>query len=392
MGTHSQPARRRRNRLLPLAVAVAFTLAVALESSNAGWPDLSGVTGRASSTAERDGASSAARRSGGVDKRKLMTTAAKALGQMVVTRFSGTEPPAELLRRARRGEIGGVILFADNTSAGEDAVAGAIGRLQRAARAGNNPPLLVMVDQEGGEIRRLPGPPKAAPRDFGSDEQSYEQGHATGEYLRALGIAVNLAPVADVARGSTFLGSRAFGSSPTAVAARACAFATGLRDSGVAATLKHFPGLGRAAINTDEGPTTVDQPADALRADYAPYESCAAEPLTLVMISSARYPSLGADVPAVMSTAIHRREARLAGIEAVTISDDLEAPAIASETTPARRAIEAGLDLLLYARSEATSAYAYSRLLADVEEGRLKAEPVRRAARRILKLKAALAR
>ena len=74
----------------------------------------------------------------------------------------------------------------------------------------------------------------------------------TGDALRALGINVDLAPVADVAGPTaSFLGTRTFSDSPDTVAQAACGFASGLAQGGVGATLKHFPGLGRAPGNTD---------------------------------------------------------------------------------------------------------------------------------------------
>jgi beta-N-acetylhexosaminidase len=314
-----------------------------------------------------------------------------ALGQMIVARFNGADPSSAFLSRIRRGEIGGVILFEENLEGGEARVAGLVQRLQAAAREGDNPPLLVMVDQEGGSVKRLPGPP-AKPAAAMTTDDAEAEGEATGSHLADLGIYVDLAPVADVRHPGSFLGSRAFGSDADEVAALACAFAAGLRSQGVAATLKHFPGLGRATVNTDEAPVTVDASPDELQADYASYEECAAEPRTLVMVDSAVYPRLTGGEPAVMSPDVYRRELPRVGADGVTISDDLEAPAIQNETTPARRSINAGLDLLLYARTESTSATAYARLLEDVEAGAIPASTVEAAAAKVLALKTELAR
>jgi beta-N-acetylhexosaminidase len=314
----------------------------------------------------------------------------RALGQMLVGRFAGAEPPRQFLARIRAGEVGGVILFEENLVGGESAVSAVVERLQEAASAGGNPPLLIMLDQEGGSVKRLPGPPAVAAAAMSSPAQAAEQGEATGRYLRALGIDVDLAPVADVRHAGGFLGSRAFGITPATVASRACAFAAGLTANGVAATLKHFPGLGFATANTDEGAVTVTAPAEQLRADYVPYRSCGSGPLTLIMVSNAIYPALTGELPAVMSPLTYGREMAAAGVDGVTISDDLETPAIAAQTTPARRAINAGLDLLLYATAEATSATAYPRLLSDLRSGRIDAERVQVAAAKILALKASL--
>jgi beta-N-acetylhexosaminidase len=81
------------------------------------------------------------------------------LGQMIVARFSGPSPSASFLARIRAGEIGGVILFADNVAGGLAATKALTDRLQSAAEEGSNPPLLIMTDQEGGDVKRLTGPP-----------------------------------------------------------------------------------------------------------------------------------------------------------------------------------------------------------------------------------------
>jgi len=318
-------------------------------------------------------------------------TVREALGQMVVARYPGLTPTPGLLARVRRGEVGGVILFADNVRDGAQ-VKASVARLNAASRSGGHPKVLVMVDQEGGLVKRLAGPPSRAASAMRTPTIAEREGRATGRMLRRLGILVDLAPVADVAGPRSFLGTRAFGRSPSAVAERACAFAAGLRSAGVAATLKHFPGLGTARTNTDDEPTAIPLGREALRRGYAPYRRCGREPGTLVMLASASYPRAIGPRPAVLERATYRRELPAAGGTALTISDDLEAPAVVAHSTPARRAVNAGLDLLLYARSESGSAVAYQRLLADVRAGRIRERRVQQAALRMLDLKARLAR
>jgi beta-N-acetylhexosaminidase len=198
--------------------------------------------------------------------------------------------------------------------------------------------------------------------------------------------------VADVAHSGTFLGSRAFGPTPRRVATRACAFASGLLRQNVAPALKHFPGLGYARVNTDEAPATVDVSAAALRRDYAAYRRCGTRPGTLAMLSSAVYPRLTGDEPAVLTRSTYTRELPRRGAWPVTISDALETPALANRRTPARRALRAGLDLLLYAGTEQASADAYRVLLRDARAGRIPRERVDEAAKRVLRLKAFLGR
>jgi beta-N-acetylhexosaminidase len=315
------------------------------------------------------------------------------LGQMIVARFSGPVAPQSLLTRIASGQVGGVILFADNLAGGLAATAALTQRLQRAARAGGNPPLLIMTDQEGGEVKRLPGPPWLAPAQMTSASVAFAQGKATGVLLRRVGINVDLAPVADVERAAgSFLGTRAFGSSPALVAQRACAFARGLAGETVGYTLKHFPGLGRAVASTDAGPVSITASPAALRSDYAAYRACAASPLALVMVSSATYPNLTGPLPAVMSPLTYRRELPLAtgGSPVVTISDDLQAGALAGQQAPARHAIGAGVDLLLYASTQQASADAYDILLQEARAGALSRAGIQAAYEAIAALKARL--
>jgi beta-N-acetylhexosaminidase len=294
------------------------------------------------------------------------------VGQKVVTAFSGTAPSPALLRRLRQGHLGGVILFSENIASPEQLRA-LTKRIRRAAAQGGNPPPLIAVDQEGGLVKRLPwAPPSMAAAAMGDPRA---EGAATGRTLKRAWITVDLAPVADVERHPNFLGSRAFGATEAEVAEEACAFARGLQSAGVTPTLKHFPGLGEAAGNTDLERVTIRAP---LR--LAPYRRCAHR--GLVMLSSATYPRLGLH-PAVLEPNAYR----LLSDTTVTISDDLTARAMAGRPDVAVRAARAGLDLLLYGGSEETSAGGYRRLLRAVRQHRLGERRVRASAARIIALK-----
>ena len=313
----------------------------------------------------------------------------KLVGQLIVGRYSGAQPSAAFLASVRAGRLGAVILFADNTADGPAATRQAIAKLQAAARAGGNPPLLIMTDQEGGEVRRLAGPPQLAPADMDSTAVAKAQGVAAGNLLRSAGIDVDLAPVADVERVPNFLGSRSFGSDPDVVAKRACAFARGLQAAGVAYTLKHFPGLGRAAGNTDLQKVTIAAPAAQLRDDYAAYRACGNSPDALIMVSSAVYPSLSGSAPAVTSRRVYGHELPLALSQPnhLTISDALDTPALAGDPKPALHAIDAGLDLALLPGNEHESAHAYAQLLRAARRGTLPQSRLRSAAYAVEALK-----
>jgi beta-N-acetylhexosaminidase len=386
-----------RRAFLPVVlVGAVLALAIVIGASSSGrlHPRTSGaaaarlIAGRRVPTALRQSRSSGARSAPSSDL-------GHALGETIVSRMSGTQPSPGLLERVRAGQLGGVILFSENFAAGAAKVASAIDQLQREARAAGTWPLLVMTDQEGGEIRRLAdAPPRLAPAEMDSAQTAHSEGLATGRALRRTGINIDLAPVADVEQLSgSFLGERSFGASPELVAARACAFARGLSEAGVDYTLKHFPGLGTASSSTDAGPVSVRTPASVLRANYSAYSRCGHGPRALVMISNAAYPTLtGTDIPALDAAEVYRTELGRAGVRAVTISDDLQAGAVAGLEHPASRALSAGLDVLLYAQNESAAGEAYGKLEAEIHDGGLSAARVRDAAAEIAGLKLGLSK
>jgi beta-glucosidase-like glycosyl hydrolase len=138
----------------------------------------------------------------------------------------------------------------------------------------------------------------------------------------------------------------------------------------------------------------IDASREELRADYAAYRACGRRPLATVMVSSAVYPALTGPLPAVMSPLAYQRELPAATGRAheVTISDDLQSAAIGAQRAPARHAINAGLDLLMYAQSETASAAAYAALLDEARTGVVSRARVRAAYGAILALKRRAAR
>jgi beta-N-acetylhexosaminidase len=314
---------------------------------------------------------------------------ANALGQLIIGTYAGVTPPGSILRAVRAGQLGAIILMGDNTAAGIASTRHATTELQAAAHAGGNPGLLIMTDQEGGEVRRLPGPPIASASQMASANDTHSQGSAAAALLRSAGVNVDLAPVADVSRIDGFMTQehRTFGSKPSQVAHAACAFADALARGGVAYTLKHFPGLGDAAQSTDSVPVNVTESASNIFADDAAYRLCGHGPLALVMVSSASYEHLTGVAPAVLSSYTYNTLLPNDGIDAVTISDSFESGSIAGLQAPALRALNAGLDMVMYPGYESSSANAYRLLLQDLRGGALHRGRVEAAAQKVLALK-----
>jgi beta-N-acetylhexosaminidase len=288
-------------------------------------------------------------------------TPSRLAGQRIVVGFQGVKTPAAVREMVREGLVAGVILFSDNLPS---RAAGR--RLIRGLQAIRHPPglrdpLLVMVDQEGGLVKRLGGAPTASARQMGARgaDFSREQGRATARNLRGVGINVNLAPVLDVARpGGTIAGTdRGFGSTAARVAETAVPFAGAMQDAGVAATAKHFPGLGAARLNTDFAVERIGLAVSTLRGvDEAPYRGFIASGGELVMLSTAIYPAFSPK-PAAFARPIATGELRSRlGFEGVAITDAPESVAVRDFGGPAKAglaAAEAGVDLLLFSDYQA---------------------------------------
>lgn len=323
---------------------------------------------------------------------------AQLAGQRMVYGFSGTTPPADLVRRIRRGEAGAVIIMGGNV-ASRAALRHLTARLQAIPRpAAVDEPLLIMVDQEGGQVRRIVGPPGRSAAQMGDagPRSTRAAGVATGRMLRAVGVGVDLAPVADVARPGSALSrfGRIFGATPARVSRSAVAFADGLRTGGAMATAKHFPGLGAARVNTDDAPVTIHRSATQMRrVDMRPFEALIAHRVPLVMTTAAIYPAFDRGTPALLSRRIVTGELRdRLGFAGVVVTDALDTPALApvgGDGAVAVRAAGAGNDLMLnigFGRSVAGA----NGIAAALRSGRLKEDEARASLRRILALRARL--
>ena len=313
------------------------------------------------------------------------------LGQLVVLRFAGTELPGYVENILSDGWAAGAVLFADNLT-GPDQARALAADIQEAAGGD----ALIMTDQEGGAIRNLDwlGPQRSAPAQ--GDPAAVRAAHReAGAGLREHGITVALAPVADVPLGGgSVMAGRAFSADPQQAAARVAAAVEGLGESGVAATLKHFPGLGGATVNTDDGPATVDRSEDELTGSaLEPFRAGIEAGAQLVMLGSARYPALDDERIAMLSPAVVDALLRdELGFDGVAITDSLEAEAVtdvAEVDEAAVQVIEAGGDMAL-----TTGRGSWIRVFRAFE-ARAAASPafrerVRESAARVLELKRSL--
>jgi beta-N-acetylhexosaminidase len=328
-------------------------------------------------------------------------------GQRVIYSYPGLTPPASLISLIQHGEAAGVIFFGQNISSKKQ-IAAVIQQLDQAGASSLNPvqaPLLLMTDQEGGQVRRLPGRPYLSEKQIGDNEQAEtlatEAGQGAASNLRGVGMNVNLAPVLDVYRKAGDFDDqfgRSYSMDPNVVSDLGARMIQAQQAGGVAATAKHFPGLGAASAsqNTDAGPVTLNLSLNTLRSvDEVPFAAAITAGTKLIMVSWAVYPALGAR-PAGLSPNVVQGELRdRLNFTGVTITDALEAGALqpfGSTQHRALRAALAGMDLILCAAQDVTQGeQASAELAADYTDGTLDGPTFLAAVNRVITLRQSLA-
>jgi beta-N-acetylhexosaminidase len=244
--------------------------------------------------------------------------------------------------------------------------------------AADTPPFIA-IDQEGGRVHRLPPPfthlPAAAQIGAQRDPQLARRlGLAAANELNLIGVNLNFAPVLDVDSNpaNPVIGDRAFGADPQLVIEIASAWADGLRQDGIIPCGKHFPGHGDTDKDSHIDFPTVQKSFDELqRIELPPFVHASAQHLECLMTAHVLYHALDPLLPATLSQPIITDLLRhQLGFDGVVFSDDMEMQAISGrygieETT--LRAVQAGVDILLYCHAIDKAITAFELLLNEAE-------------------------
>ncbi len=289
---------------------------------------------------------------------------AQRIGQLFMVGNPAAQVDSTVLSDLANYHVGSVVLTGRSYS-GTSATHAVTARLQQAATplATLGAPLLVAADQEGGNVQTLQGPgfsamPTALTQ--GSVAAATLRSDATtwGRQLATAGVNLNLAPVMDtvpVSIGTANLPIgywyREFSHTPSGVSASGDAFVDGMRAAGTGVTVKHFPGLGRVAGNTDTSSGVTDYVTTYDDPYLAPFLSGIQHGAPFVMMSTAYYRLIDASRPAAFSpTVIGGMLRGELGFRGVVISDDLGTAAQVRAWTPGQRAVDfldAGGDVVL---------------------------------------------
>ena len=307
-----------------------------------------------------------------------MLTLAQKVGRMMMVGCDGLRAPAHILDWLASGRIGGVYLFARNVQSPAQ-----VQELVAECREAAPFPILVGIDQEGGLVARLRDGFCESPGNMAlgaaNDPQLAEEVAAMlGRELAALGINWNFAPVADIAhqRDNPSVSTRSVGRDSGLASELVAAQVRGFQRSGIAATAKHFPGLGNTVIDTHVGLARVRGSLDYLYAeDLLPFRRAIAADVACVMLTHVIYDELDADCPATLSRRIVTDLLRGdLGFTGAVSTDCMEMKAITDQFgagESAVRCVLAGVDLPLFSHSRARQEAAYEAVLAAAESGRI---------------------
>lgn len=330
---------------------------------------------------------------------------AQAIGQQLLLTFDGTTPAPEILATLRERPVGGVTLFRGKNTIDPPQVAALTAALQRAASEAGQPPLLIAVDQEGGQLMGIGGgttlfPGNLALAATGSADLARRTGHALGLELAAMGVNVDYAPVCDVNVNprNPVVGTRSFGEDPALVARLAAAMTEGLQQAGVAATAKHFPGHGDTAGDLHHGLVVVPHSRERLnQVELPPFAAAIAAGAKLVMAAHIALPALteGVALPATLAPQVVRGLLRdTLGFQGLIVSDAMDMGAIGSGiglVVDSIAAVAAGIDLLLLNSDAAAEQQVYDGLVHAARRGLLAPGDLLASAGRVLALKRWLA-
>jgi len=281
------------------------------------------------------------------------------LGPLIIG-FDGTALDEQTSDYLCHPAIGGVILFTRNFESLEQVAA-----LISSLRALRSPRLLITVDQEGGRVQRFKSgmtrlPPLAvlgrwyARHPDRACDLAYRHGRVMAAELLDIGVDLSWAPVLDLNRGSTVIGDRAMSDDPESLARLAAWYVAGMRDAGMAACAKHFPGHGSVQADSHLEVVTDPRGMEELQPDLLPFKALA-DDVQAVMMAHVCYPALAPQPAGFSPDWINDVLKQQLGFSGLVVSDDLDmAGAEPAGDLSARldQAFKAGCDIALVCKPD----------------------------------------
>ena len=325
------------------------------------------------------------------------------IGQLFMVGFPGPTITPEITDLIQNYHVGGIILFGRNLQDAHQIQQLTHDLQMLAQAAGYRYPLLISIDQENGTVRRFGDSATVFPGNMtlgaiNSTQLAREVAQATGIELKALGININLAPVADVNNNpaNPVIGIRSFGEDPHQVAQQLAAMLQGYQDAGVITCLKHFPGHGDTAVDSHLALPSIPHTLERLeQIELVPFRQGIAAGADSIMTAHIYLPALmpsDTTLPATVSPSIvHDLLRTELGYTGIVITDCLEMNAI-SETigveAGAIMAIQAGNDIALISHTYELQKGSIEAVKQALAAGQITIQTMQEASERVLQLKA----
>ena len=316
-------------------------------------------------------------------------------GQRLMVGFDGTELTQELMFLIDTLKVGGIILFAGNVKAPAQ-IKKLCKSAQDYARSIAQPPLIISIDQEGGQVARLKEPFTQFPGNPAMKSEQEAAGYAetTASELLEVGINMNMAPVMDISpegAGSVMSG-RVFGSDPYRVSKMGVVVIEGFQSRKLMAVAKHFPGIGRTVLDSHLELPSFDAELNEMESfDLIPFKAAIRHKAAGIMLSHILYTKIDSEWPASLSEIIAKKLLRdRMGYEGIVMTDDLDMGAIRNHygiETSIRQILSAGIDMALICHAGPNIEIAFGEILKNMRDSaQVRADAVKSVSR-IMELK-----
>ncbi|MED3744260.1 beta-N-acetylhexosaminidase [Peribacillus psychrosaccharolyticus] len=318
------------------------------------------------------------------------------VGQLMVIGFDGSKVSSNAKDMIKNKHIGGIIYFDRNMESPKQVAELSNSLQQTAADSKNQLPLMIGVDQEGGDILRMrsqvsPIPSQQKLGKIGAAETVYQTAKLNATELSAMGVNLNFAPVLDLSKTD----SRSFGTDPKKTAEYGTKVIEGFQSASITGAVKHFPGHGRSSVDPHLDSSSVEaNQLDLENSDIYPFTQLIKEVDNqnfFVMVTHIKYPAYDKEKPASLSKVIIQDLLRKKlGYEGIVVTDDLEMGAVTKHYAYkdlGSEAIQAGADLLLVCHTYKHQLEVYNGIIEAVQSGEIPIERINEAAKRVISYK-----
>ena len=288
-------------------------------------------------------------------------TTEELVGQLLMVNVQAEETNDAARTLINDLHVGGIIYYtwANGLHSADQVAKLSAGLQEIAAQTRTNIPLIIAIDHEGGRVHRFESgltkfPPAFAYGIINDTNLTKQCAEAMGKELRAVGITMNLAPVTDIMSNpnNPIIGTRSFGTTPERVIDHAGAFIDGLHNSGIATSIKHFPGHGDTATDSHVALSTINKSLEELRScELVPFYALANK-TDSIMSAHLLIPALDKNTCSTLSPQTLKLLREEANFNGIIITDSLVMKGVMSYTNDnlAQAALEsfnAGCDILL---------------------------------------------